>query len=530
MVKYLTPGENSAPGSRINTTNFPGLHRDYDEIEARLSVAIADANSSVGGGSGITPAQVQSAVEAALSNKALTDFEDKLLEDSTGAVFISRRAVNENTGATTFTTTDLSNSPYTPVGAVSYPTSRVFAINTKNYEATTSGAGFNLGDAIELVEVINTKTASVTTSYWRNLRTGAIVAGNLLAPQQVQAVVDNSNDLLDAINSNTSTLISVVSATNNVYPGDNQIGGQAFNNGEVYLTVDRSSYPAHTWFAVEEDQGQDIVIEESFDGGTWVNTNLPIYDQIGNLASNGQFTSSGLGIFYYFAPKARFFRFLAQGSSFPPATLNCYTADEQENVKLIQQQTLVNSLASVQSVSSYQPGQRKLARAIANSAGIVIGDLLEFNETVFYTIPGSPQFTGWRNLTQKTNNISAPATTAFVWLDALENLQPILRLVNNNVAANQVGAGATNRIITSIFVENLSATPLFLQIFQNLLAAPVSGATVPTESYRLAANGAISPNFGKGRVYLGQLWVGISTTNGVYTASTALKNLTIEGV
>ncbi len=168
----------------------------------------------------------------------------------------------------------------------------------------------------------------------------------------------------------------------------------------------------------------------------------------------------------------------------------------------------------------------RLAKAIAVSTGVAIGDILEFKYSADSNTPHVIATSGWNNLTQQVNNIAAPPASNYIYLDQITSGDVKARLVNS--AASAILIKPTNGIIKSIYIDNLAAGIIFVQVFQGLTALPAVGA-VPLESYRCPSNGSISFDFGpSGVVYTGQIYLGFSTTAGTFTAAANNKNLVVN--
>lgn len=178
--------------SRVNA--LAGFGQDYGQQEARLALALADAGlGGGGGGGGLTQAQAQAAFTAALESQNQVEFQEILLQDSTGTVFISSRLINEETGAITISTRLLDGNNYTPISPITKPIEPIQY--TRKYRALFSDPGVNLGDI--LVQYISASN----TINWTNERTGLIISSpsgeiisvdKALTGQQVQSFVNST--------------------------------------------------------------------------------------------------------------------------------------------------------------------------------------------------------------------------------------------------------------------------------------------------------------------------------------------------
>ena len=159
--------------------------------------------------------------------------------------------------------------------------------------------------------------------------------------------------------------------------------------------------------------------------------------------------------------------------------------------------------------------------SLANGTNINIGDTLVKYFVSPFSDPGFEQAGFWFNETLGRVSISPP--TNVVELEMLTRSQKVLREVSTSNSLIQVKTG--NALIKDIFVDNLGTGAFFVQIFQSQTGSPTAGA-VPIESYRIFSNGSISIQ--TTRVYLGEVYVGFSSTAGTYTPSTNQKNYIIS--
>ena len=82
-----------------------------------------DGTAPAGGG-GLTQTQAQAAFTAALQAQNQVEFQDILLEDANGVVYISTRQIDEETGTVVFTSRLPDGTAHTPVAPVTIPQSR----------------------------------------------------------------------------------------------------------------------------------------------------------------------------------------------------------------------------------------------------------------------------------------------------------------------------------------------------------------------------------------------------------------------
>lgn len=164
-----------------------------------------------------------------------------------------------------------------------------------------------------------------------------------------------------------------------------------------------------------------------------------------------------------------------------------------------------------------------LYRSLVTAGDINIGDIIRFRYHALFSQPGAATSSSWSNETTGALNITAPTLTDLVPLTVSENGQNVTRLVNSNTSTLQVKA--TNALIKSIYVDNLQAGIIYLDIFQGNAAAPVN-TNIPLESYRVPSNGSTSIELD--RVYTGQVWLAFSSTPGALTLSANNKNVIVR--
>jgi hypothetical protein len=296
------------------------------------------------------------------------------------------------------------------------------------------------------------------------------------------------------------------------------------------LTIDTLNYPAHQWFAFSSIFSVDLSVQESWDGSTWVSI-TSVYSENGSLFSTGGYASIGQPDAQYIRPSRRFFKIQDDGASFPNDT-TIYAADDfSGQVTKAQNELVVNttsSLASSLTAVNYQLKNSKRAKAVQAGTNYAVGDILEYQENATFNNLGTLQYSYWYNLTTKTGiSNSAIPVSSYVWLEAIENAQPVNRLVNSTASFVQVASLAGSRQIKEISFDNLTNTTVYLQIF-NQASAPILAA-VPLESYRVFGDSALNLEFKAGLTLPLGGYVGFSSTNATFTASAGLKNLVIRG-
>jgi hypothetical protein len=144
-----------------------------------LSVSGSLVTSGGGGGGGIslTQAQVQTAFTNALQSQSQTEFQDVLLEDSNGVVYIATRTIDEETSTVTFTNRLPNGTTYTPVGASSTPRVKDAEFSEVRW-TNTAGVDYSIGDKI---------------TYTTNKVTGGINYWNATTNQAITSSISLSN-------------------------------------------------------------------------------------------------------------------------------------------------------------------------------------------------------------------------------------------------------------------------------------------------------------------------------------------------
>ncbi|MGL5075633.1 MAG: hypothetical protein ACRDBG_07290, partial [Waterburya sp.] len=253
------------------------------------------------------------------------------------------------------------------------------------------------------------------------------------------------------------------------------------------------------------------------------NYSVTITDQQGSDISGTSFllttTNTGLqGTPIWVKPPTRFIRFVdVNGGGGNSYALIAYSSVSPP--RDIQDTALVSQVTNLNNTVSYLPDEDRLYRVLVASTGFAVGDIARRSTRSNFSSPNSPIFTQWSNDTQKTIGLTAPTLANLVVLTNAQDGQNVDRKLNNTASAFQLKA--TNALIKSVYIDNLGAL-MYLQIHQGLTAAPATGS-IPTETYRIPANGSVSFEFD--RVYTGQVWLTFSTTVATFTASTVAKNI-----
>lgn len=162
---------------------------------------------------------------------------------------------------------------------------------------------------------------------------------------------------------------------------------------------------------------------------------------------------------------------------------------------------------------------------ITATTGFNVGDyakqIVNYRPSDFSTVIS----TYWLNYTTGLLTNTAPTLSNFILKENALDSQNVTRLVNST--ASSVLVKATNTFIKSIYFDNISASVVYLDLYQGLTASPANSST-PLESYRCPSNGSISLELN--RVYTGQTYLAFSSTAGPLTLSSSAKNLIIKYV
>lgn len=394
----------------------------------------------------------------------------------------------------------------------------------RSLAATTDMA---VGDII--INTASLQQNAIQISQWYNKTQrkaiSAPLSSNLIATETFE---QNQNQ--DIINQLVSSNSQSLSYENRILAG--QYGEASPNSLDVLFQVDMRDIPNNQWlmlYATSSAQfNPNIGISVSNNGSDWddlFNTgsySVVITDQQGGDLSSStialQVTNGGSqGNPIWVKPPTRFIRFVDINGGGNSYALTAYSSVNPP--KNIQDSGVIAQLNNLNNTVSYLPDEDRLYRVLVASTGFAAGDIARRASRSFWTQPTIQTFTGWSNDTQKTQNLSAPPIANLVALVNAQDGQNVDRRLNNTTSAFQLKA--TNALIKSVYIDNLGAL-MYLQIHQGLAAAPATGA-VPTETYRIPANGTISFEFD--RVYTGQVWLAFSTTVGTFTASAVAKNI-----
>jgi hypothetical protein len=149
---------------------------------AQLNQAGLDANGaaptvvdSASIGAGVDSSTDIDAIKALLTNildelSKQKEFEDLIVQDTVGTVFIRREQLNESTDLRTITIENFDGTVGAPVGAITtIKQIKSNSIVTRNYYAKIAGAGFAAGDSLATMQIVNGETTAVTLLGWFNI-------------------------------------------------------------------------------------------------------------------------------------------------------------------------------------------------------------------------------------------------------------------------------------------------------------------------------------------------------------------------
>lgn len=171
------------PDVQFATDLKAGKHTPYhkDEDRAALLAGIAAATANLGLQSTLA------SIDATL--KAQADIAVSLWTDNSGAFYVRRDVIDQDSGTVAVTFTNPTGTAATP-GAGLRPVANEESLHTETirYVSNVSGTGHTAGDMLERVVVMdaNASPPTVVSSTWVNLTTGAVMAtpptiGNLTA-------------------------------------------------------------------------------------------------------------------------------------------------------------------------------------------------------------------------------------------------------------------------------------------------------------------------------------------------------------
>lgn len=399
------------------------------------------------------------------------------------------------------------------------------------YRATSNTTDMSVNDTI--VHSVTLQQGAIQVSQWYNKTQRkaipAPVIGNL-TPIELDEYNANQN-LVSYAAANNAVLSGQETYENKILAG--QYGEATPANFDRLIEVDMRNVPNNQWLMLYATSSQQfnpgIGISVSNNGNDWDdlyqngNYSVTMVDSQGSDVSGTSFglttTNTGLqGTPIWVKPPTRFIRFVdingGGGSSY---ALTAYSSVSPP--RPIQDTALIGQISNLNNTASYLPDEDRLYRVLTASTGFAVGDIARRSSRSTFAAPNSPVFTNWSNDTQKTTGLTAPALANLVLESNATDGQNVDRKLNNTASAFQLKA--TNTLIKSVYIDNLGALQ-YLQIHQGLTATPAAGA-IPTETYRIPANGTISIELD--RVYTGQVWLAFSTTVSTFTASTVAKNI-----
>jgi hypothetical protein len=508
MTEQNSPVYPGYADALLDTTNLPGFRTTYDIAEARLALAIAEANTASGGGGGITQAQVQAAVQNALAAQSFREITQQLIKDSTGLIVVREVTLNENTGALVTVLKNLDGTTYAGalVPPITLPSkdSGLTQRETK-YESQTNATGRSIGDQLSLYQVYDDNGVVKFTS-WRNDRTGLILATAPTLPIDAIAITDIINDQVKSINSQLTTANSYSQTTHNTQISRNEQFNLTSDGSDNYVydarpqATSAASYSTEGgWLAFHEEYGVDVNVETSYDGGTWFNVgDVEIFDYLGNLNANNLLTAAGANQPpRYFRVNYPFYRFTCNnnGNSDP---VSCFLI----NLKTPQFQPASQfEINAINNVANQVSARSNISLFNNNSVTVAAGA----TSTVNVFVPNNSKFIYFRVATN-------PASARFYveatnWSAATPTLMPLIPLSHPStrqyVATCQDG-----------YVMPLPATAGFSWTF--LITNPgTSPITINYENYSGNENSQTYPSANNGTYFDGQFSAAAAISTGL---------------
>ena len=137
-----------------------------------------DGTAPAGGG-GLTQTQAQAAFTAALQAQNQVEFQDILLEDANGVVYISTRQIDEETGTVVFTSRLPDGTAHTPVAPVTIPQSRPGTSDSIFFRVINgNGSTTSTGDYLTK-EISRNAAGAIASTRWFNITTNTAITTNL---------------------------------------------------------------------------------------------------------------------------------------------------------------------------------------------------------------------------------------------------------------------------------------------------------------------------------------------------------------
>jgi hypothetical protein len=122
------------------------------------------------------------------------EFEDLLVQDTAGTVFIRREQLDESTNQRFIAIENFDGTTGAPVGAVTTVKQiKSNSIVTRNYYAKTAGLDFAAGDSLATMQIVNGETTAVTLLGWFNITQQTSIA----APPT--AAIEGYEDLIQEL-------------------------------------------------------------------------------------------------------------------------------------------------------------------------------------------------------------------------------------------------------------------------------------------------------------------------------------------
>jgi hypothetical protein len=377
--------------------------------------------------------------------------------------------------------------------------------SSSEYLAVAAGADFSIGDV--LVNTILQQNNAVQVSQWFNRTTNSAIATPAPAAIELNVPTFKAKSLMGEV---VSTLAEGLRPL-----------------GQVLATVDTQQISEDSWLAFSSNssisEDSQIGLSVSNDGIVWedlyasFSSGLPIYFVNGALAGTNALVASNLS-YYLVKPFTRFIRFIeVAGGTTYGFTVNV-SGSHNFSVAEVQSNSNISFIANN---TSYVSENYIYYVVLTAATGFAVGDIARRVTRASTTTPANILSTRWDNATQKTNNVTPPPLANIIEQENIRDKQNVIRLVNSTASSQLVKT--TNAYLKDIYIDNLGAQQ-FLQIFQGLAAAPVNGA-VPTECYRIPANGTVGLSLN--RVYTGQVHLAFSSTAATLTLLSVAKNAII---
>jgi hypothetical protein len=213
------------------------------------SIAGSAASSATVALQGVMIAALQQ-ILAELSKQK--EFEDLLVQDSAGTVFIRREQLDESTNVRTITIENFDGSVAAPVGAITTVKQvRANSIQTRNYYAKVDGSGFIAGDSLATLQIVNGETNNVSLLGWFN-----ITQQTAISTPDASAVAGYE----DRIEEQLTKLVAQLPASLGTKPSSESLAVTLANDTTLPLPLNAAT--ESTLLAVAEALG--ILLDNSF--------------------------------------------------------------------------------------------------------------------------------------------------------------------------------------------------------------------------------------------------------------------------